>query len=411
MAEVQNDIQGADITIKIVGVGGGGNNVLRRLAQDGFDKKQLLAINTDVRQLKLLEDEGIPCLLVGANITRGRGTGGNVQKAQNAAIGDKDEIAQAIAGSDLVFITSGMGKGVGTGAAPVVAKLAHDMNILTVGMVTLPFDHEGARKMTTAKEGVELMRQNMDALVVVSNDNISKLPEYRHLSVAEGFSMVDEVLRQSIGSIVEMIETTGVVNVDFADVRTIFTQGKTSEAVLGTSTGRTAIEAVQNAIDSPLIDLSVRGARGIIVNITGNSNTALIDVAEANEFLQANTHPDVNNIFGFVINDDMENEVRATVIATDFDPKLLAEMKNQIKPIPFEKQPAKPSLYGDNPPTTTKTLFGNTTATATKPSLFGNATQQPPAPKAPVDVNDVDVPEFMRKRTPAPLFFGDKDKK
>ncbi|MGM9540729.1 cell division protein FtsZ [Anaerovibrio sp.] len=404
MAEVQNGIKGAVITIKIVGIGGGGNNVLRRLAQDGFDRNQLLAINTDVRQLKLLEAEGIPCLLVGAATTRGRGTGGNVEKAQNAAIADKEEIAKAVAGSDLVFLTAGMGKGVGTGAAPVVAKIAHDMGILTVGMVTLPFTHEGSRKMDTAKAGVELLRQNMDALVVVNNDNIEKLPEFRRITVGETFSMVDEVLRQSIGSIVEMIETTGVVNVDFADVKTIFTQGSTSEAIMGTSVGRTALEAVQNAINSPLIEISVRGARGIIVNITGNSSLALDAVREANIFLCENTHPDVNNIFGLVVDESMGSQVRATIIATDFDPKVLLEMKNQIKPIAFTGQePPKPSLYGDKPPVTRGTLFGNTAERKT-----GLGARPQAASKQEAD--DVDVPEFMRRKNPAPLMFGRRDK-
>ncbi len=407
MAEVQNGIKGAVITIKIVGIGGGGNNVLRRLARDGFDRNQLLAINTDVRQLKLLEAEGIPCLLVGAATTRGRGTGGNVEKAQNAAIADKEEIAKAVAGSDLVFLTAGMGKGVGTGAAPVVAKIAHDMGILTVGMVTLPFTHEGSRKMDTAKAGVELLRQNMDALVVVNNDNIEKLPEFRRITVGETFSLVDEVLRQSIGSIVEMIETTGVVNVDFADVKTIFTQGSTSEAIMGTSVGRTALEAVQNAINSPLIEISVRGARGIIVNITGNSSLALDAVREANIFLCENTHPDVNNIFGLVVDESMGNQVRATIIATDFDPKVLLEMKNQIKPIAFTGQePPKPSLYGDKPPVTRGTLFGGTAERKAGGAVLGARPQAAPKQEA----NDVDVPEFMRRKNPAPLMFGRRDK-
>lgn len=402
MAEVQNGIKGAVITIKIVGIGGGGNNVLRRLARDGFDRNQLLAVNTDVRQLKILEDEGIPCLLIGAATTRGRGTGGNVEKAQNAAITDKEEIARAVAGADLVFLTAGMGKGVGTGASPVVAKIAHDMGILTVGMVTLPFTHEGSRKLDTARAGLELLRQNMDALVVVNNDNIEKLPEFRRITVGETFSLVDEVLRQSIGSIVEMIETTGVVNVDFADVKTIFTQGGTSEAIMGTGVGRTALEAVQNAINSPLIEISIQGARGIIVNITGNSSLALEAVREANTFLCENTHPDVNNIFGLVVNEEMANQVQATIIATDFDPNVLLELKNQIKPIAFSGQEApRPSLYGDKPPVTRSTLFG-----AAQSGEQGKKPQ--PAPKQ--EVNDVDVPEFMRKKSSPPLMFGRRNK-
>lgn len=396
MAEIGSAIKGAVITIKIVGIGGGGNNVLRRLAQDGFDKSQLLAINTDVRQLKILEAEGIPCLLIGATTARGRGTGGNVARAQDAAIGDKDEIAKAIAGADLVFLTAGMGKGVGTGAAPVVAKIAHDQHILTVGMVTLPFSHEGSRKMVTAQAGVELLRQNMDALVVVNNDNIEKLPEFRRITVGETFSMVDEVLRRSISSIVEMIETTGVVNVDFADVKTIFMQGDTSEAILGTAVGHTAMEAVQLAISSPLIEISIRGARGIIVNITGDEELPLEAVREANEYLCENTHPDVNNIFGLVVNNEMQGSVRATIIATDFDPKMLAEESSRIKPITFTtKKPAKASLYDGKPPVTQNTLFKTKTSEP-------EAAAQPAAPQEELP----DIPDFMQKRPVSPLRFG-----
>ena len=395
MAEVQNGIKGAVITLKVIGVGGGGNNVLRRLAAGGFNKEQLLAINTDVRQLRALDADGIPCLLIGAASTKGRGTGGNVQKAQNSAIGDKEEIAKAIAGADLVFITAGMGKGVGTGAAPVVAKIAHDMNILTVGMVTLPFSHEGERKMAIAKEGVELLRQHMDALVVVNNDNIEKMPELRRITVGETFSTVDEVLHQSISSIIEMIETTGFINVDFADAKTILTQGDTSEAILGTSVGRTALEAVQNAINSPLIDISIHGARGIIVNITGSGSLSLDSVSEANKFVLENSHPESNNICGLVVDDSMGNQVRATIIATDFDPKVLADMKNNFKPINFQaKEPPKPSLYGEKPP-------------VAKGLLFGGANKQPESQPQP-EIN-VDVPEFMRKK-PVPLIFGGKHK-
>lgn len=335
MSETQDAIQSAYIKIKIIGVGGGGNNILRRLANDGFDKSQLLAVNTDVRQLKLLDAEGIPALLIGTAVTRGRGTGGDVKKGQDAAIEDKEAIAQAVAGADLVFLTAGMGKGVGTGATPVVAKIAHDMGILTVGMVTMPFSHEGERKTTTAQAGVELLRQNMDALVVVNNDNIQRLPEFSHISVGETFLMVDEVLRQSISSIVEMIETTGYVNVDFADVTTIFRQGRDSEAIMGTSMADNALQALKEAINSPLIDTSIKGARGVIFNITSTNKLALEDIAEANMFLCENTHPDVNNIFGLVQDPKLEGKVRATVIATDFDPQVLAEAKSGIAPIQF----------------------------------------------------------------------------
>lgn len=353
MTESNSSIRGAVVTIKIVGVGGGGNNVLARLAEDGMDKSQLVAVNTDVRQLRILDSAGIPAVLIGANMTRGRGTGGDPEKGQSAAISDASQIADAIQGADLVFITAGMGKGVGTGAAPVVAKIAHDMGILTVGMVTLPFSHEGSRKMEVARDGVKLLREHMDALVEVKNDNIQRLPEFRQKSVGESFNMVDDVLRQSISSIVEMIQTTGVINVDFADVTTIFKSGEACDAVMGMGEGPNALEAVKNAISSPLIETSVKGARGLIVNLTGNGKLPLHDVKDANEFLYENTHPDVENIIGLVVDDEMGDNVRATVIATNFDPDVLAEKNSVLKPIQFGKvekpKPIQP-LYVDKRP-------------------------------------------------------------
>lgn len=351
MADNNAGLREAVVTIKIVGIGGGGNNVLRRLAESGMDKSQLLAINTDVRQLRVLDSEGIPAVLIGAQLAKGRGTGGDVEKGQSAAVGDAERIAAALQGTDLVFLTAGMGKGVGTGAAPVVAKIARDLQILTVGMVTLPFSHEGSMRMAVAEAGVKRLRDYMDALVVVRNDNIERLPDFKRISVGEGFGFVDDVLRQSIGSIVEMIQTTGIINVDFADVTTIFRSGSTSEAVMGMGEGKSALEAVQNAISSPLIEESIKGARGLIVNLTGNSTLPLFDVKDANDFLYDNTHPDVDNIIGLVRDDSLDdNTVRATVIATNFDPQVIADQRNSIKPIQFgagtqDKKPAVQPLY------------------------------------------------------------------
>lgn len=337
MADNNTGLKEAVVTIKIVGIGGGGNNVLRRLAESGMDKSQLLAINTDVRQLRILDAMDIPAILIGAPLTKGRGTGGDVEKGQNAAVGDAERIAAALQGTDLVFLTAGMGKGVGTGASPVVAKIARDLQILTVGMVTLPFSHEGAMRMEVAEAGVKRLRDYMDALVVVRNDNIERMPDFRRISVGEGFAFVDDVLRQSIGSIVEMIQTTGIINVDFADVTTVFRSGATSEAVMGMGEGKDALEAVRNAISSPLIEESICGARGLIVNLTGNEKLPLFDVKEANDFLYENTHPEVDNIIGLVKDETLDDKtVRATVIATNFDPEVVAAQRSNIKPIQFD---------------------------------------------------------------------------
>lgn len=378
----KSSIKEAVVTIKIVGVGGGGNNVLMRLAESGVDKSQLLAINTDVRQLRRVDAEGIPALLIGGAITRGRGTGGDPEKGQQAAIADADKIHEAIQGADLVFITAGMGKGVGTGAAPVVAKIAHDMDILTVGMVTMPFSHEGSRKMEVARDGVKLLREHMDALVEVRNDNIQKLPEFRQKSVGESFGMVDDVLRQSIGSIVEMIQETGVINVDFADVTTIFKSGSTCDAIMGMGEGRNVLEAVQDAINSPLVETSIKGARGLIVNITSNSQLPLFDVKEANEFIAENTHADVENICGLVVDESMGTRVRATVIATNFDPGVLADKNSRVKPIQFgnsEKAPEVPPLYPDKKPeAANKADAGESTGEGPEVISFLNRTTQMP---------------------------------
>ncbi|MCR5176425.1 MAG: cell division FtsZ family protein [Anaerovibrio sp.] len=348
MMEASSAITEAVVTIKIVGIGGGGNHVLMRLADSGLDKNQLVAVNTDIHQLREVDAVGIPALLIGSAMTKGRGTGGDPEKGQRAAIADAERIADAINGANLVFITAGMGKGVGTGVAPVVAKIAHDMGILTVGVVTMPFSHEGCRRMEIARDGVKLLREHMDALVEVKNDNIQRLPEFRQKSVGESFGMVDDVLRQSISSIVEMIQNTGIINVDFADVTTIFKSGEDCDVIMGMGTGTNALSAVQAAISSPLIETSVKGARALIVNLTSSSKLPLYDVKEANEFLYDNTHPEVENIIGLVVDDSMGSRVKATVIATNFDPAVVAEKNSKIKPIQFGNKELKnpiPPLY------------------------------------------------------------------
>lgn len=332
MATREIDIKEAIVNIKIFGVGGGGNKVLERLAESQLFNIQLIAVNTDARQLKAVAAKGIDTLLIGEQFTNGLGTGGKAAIGQQAALAAENQLREAMYGADMVFITAAMGGGVGTGAAPVLARIAREMNVLSVGIVTEPFSFEGKRKLSTAQLGIREMQAQMDALLVVKNDNLMKLQNNKKLSMAEAFRLADETLRQSISCIVEIIQTTGVINVDFADAVTIFRQGDSSDAVLGTGEAESAIEAVKAAISNPLVDKPIDGARGMIVNITSGSGIPMFDVGEATQFLYDNSHEDVNIIFGIVNDPAMGDRVRATIVATDFVDSVVFRVQQPVAP-------------------------------------------------------------------------------
>ena len=312
-------IRRAVVKIKVFGVGGGGNNVLKRLAEGGLSDIDLVAVNTDSSALSGLTMNSIRGIQIGANLTHGKGTGGNPELGEQAAKNDAERIRSMMVGADMIFITAAMGGGVGTGAAPIVAKIAKEMGLLTVGVVTVPFKFEGIRKQKRANEGIVKMQSYMDALIVVKNDNLMKLPENKSLSIVDAFHAADSVLKQAIRCVAELILTTGFVNVDFADVTTIFQQSESSDALLGIGRSNiSAVKAVQQAIESPLIDKSLQGARGIILNITGDENLSLYDVNEAASYIFGQTDDDVNIILGAVIDKTMNGMIQATIIATDF---------------------------------------------------------------------------------------------
>lgn len=343
----RENIQGTVVNIKVVGVGGGGNSVLKRIAEGDHPQMELIAINTDRKQLQTLERSGIEVLQIGDNLTRGLGSGGRVSLGQEAAASEETAIKELLTGADLIFITAGMGGGTGTGAAPVVAEFAHAMGILTIGVVTTPFSFEGSRKKKTAAAGVDAMRPFLDALIVIENDKLLELRSTnKHMSLLNAFHMADSVLRQAIRCVSELILTVGVINVDFADVRSIFKQNGNSEALLGIGEGNGAVDAVKMAIESPLIERSVNGARGIILNITGDQTLSLFEVNEATKFVYESTSPDVNIILGTVIDEHLDGKVRATVIATDFmDDEIRTQPKeNKEKAEKKEKVIAAPEL-------------------------------------------------------------------
>ena len=312
-------IKKAIITIKVFGIGGGGNSVLNRLAESNFLDIDLVAVNTNAHDLTQMNMGSIKTIQIGEPVTKGRGTGGNTILGEQAAKIDAERLKNMMFGADMIFVTAGMGGGTGTGAAPVIAKLAKELGILTVGVVTRPFKFEGIRKQRIADEGIIKMQSYMDALITVKNDNLLKLEGKGKMSVVDAFHEADSVLRQAIKCIAELILTTGVVNVDFADVTTIFTQSKSSDALLGIGQSNiSAVKAVQQAINSPLIDKSLKGARGVIFNITGDDTLSLHDVNEAANYIFKQTEDDVNIILGTVVNPNMNGMVQATIIATDF---------------------------------------------------------------------------------------------
>lgn len=326
-------LQRAIVKIKVVGVGGGGNMVLLRMAENNDLGIELVAVNTDAKQLSRLGKAGVRTLQIGKEITKGQGTGAKPELGEEAAKNDEERIRSMLEGTDLVFITAGMGGGAGTGAAPVVAKIASEMGILTIGVVTLPFAFEGKRKLRLANEGIAKMQLCMDALIAVRNENLLKLPENSHMSLIEAFGEADKVLLQAIHCMAEMILTTGVVNVDFADVKSIFRQSKSSDAILGIGqSSKDAVSAVKAAVESPLIEKSLKGARGIILNISGSEGLSMYETNEAAKYINDNTHPDVNVILGVGQDAALGDTIKATIIATDFVNSVVTKVPQVTSP-------------------------------------------------------------------------------
>ena len=353
-AEDEAAIKRAVVKIKVFGIGGGGGSVLNRLAEGKFAETDLVAVNTDSHALSQLNLNSVRKIQIGETLTKGTGTGGVVALGEQAARADAEKIKNTMLGADMIFITAGMGGGVGTGASPVVARLAKELGILTVGVVTVPFKFEGVRKTRIANEGIIKMQSYMDALIVVQNDNLMKLPENRSLTIVDAFHAADSVLKQAIRCVAELILTTGFVNVDFADVTTIFRQSESSDALLGIGRSNiSAVKAVQQAIESPLIDKSLQGARGIILNITGDENLSLYEVNEAASYIFAQTEDDVNIILGTVIDKSMNGMIQATIIATDFVDSLA--LKSPTLSVPKSKVTVSKGFNLDAPQFPNKT--------------------------------------------------------
>lgn len=309
--------QGNLAKIKVVGVGGGGNNAVNRMIEAKLQGVDFVAVNTDKQALdKSMAETKIQ---IGEKLTKGLGAGANPEVGQKAAEESMEEVSNIIAGSDMVFITAGMGGGTGTGAAPHIAKLAKEMGVLTVGVVTKPFTFEGKRRRENAEEGIKLLKQNVDSLVVVPNDKLLQTSE-RTTSVKEAFNKADEVLRLGVQGISDLICEEGLINLDFADVKSIMQDKGIAHMGVGNGKGDNRVEeAVKSAIESPLLETSINGAKAILLNVCGGDDLTMLEVNQAAEIIEQAADRDASIIFGFSSKEEMEGELRITVIATGFE--------------------------------------------------------------------------------------------
>lgn len=311
-------------TIKVIGVGGGGTNAVNRMVDSGIRGVEFVAVNTDRQALVL--SKAASKIQIGEKITRGLGAGANPDIGAQAAEESKAEITEALRGADMVFVTAGMGGGTGTGAAPIVAACAKEMGILTIGVVTKPFTFEGRKRLSQADRGIESLKSKVDTLVVIPNDKLLQVID-RKTSIVEAFKMADDVLRQGVQGISDLIAVPGLVNLDFADVKTIMLNTGMAHMGIGRASGESrAEEAAKQAVQSPMLETSIEGARGVIINITGGTNLGLHEVNTAAELVQRSVDPEANIIFGAVIDETLEEDIVITVIATGFE----EEEKNKL---------------------------------------------------------------------------------
>ena len=303
--------------IKVIGVGGGGNNAVNRMVDNQIKGVQFLAVNTENQVLELSKAD--VTIQIGEKVTKGLGAGANPQIGEEAAQESREEITKALEGADMVFVTAGMGGGTGTGAAPIVAECAKEVGALTVGVVTKPFAFEGKRRRAAAEKGIEFLTQKVDTIIVIPNDKLLQVVD-KKCSVSDAFSKADEVLRQGIKGISDLIQIPGLINLDFADVKTIMTNQGEALMGIGEGTGENrAADAAKMAINSPLLETSIDGAKGILLNISGSSELGIFEVNEAAQIISDAADPDANIIFGSVIDESLGDKVQITVVATGFN--------------------------------------------------------------------------------------------
>ena len=367
---------GTPADIKVIGVGGGGGNAVNRMIKAGLAGVEFWAMNTDVHVLEMSLAENK--IRIGSKLTNGLGAGGNPEKGEKSAEETRDEIVNAIGKADMVFVTAGMGGGTGTGAAPVVARIAKELGALTIGVVTKPFSFEGKKRMNQALQGLEKLKETVDALIVIPNDKLLEVVD-RRTTMREAFQVVDEVLLRGVQGISDIITVPGMINVDFADVRSVMESSGSALMGIGRGTGEgRALEAAKSAINSPLLETSINGASGIIMNVTGGPDMTLYEVTDAAQVIHDAVSEDATVHFGAVIDDRIQGEIQITVIATGFELK-----KNEVDK--FNQQEEEKTLGALD-------LFG--TGIGANPA----STSQKVSKAASEFANNIlDIPEFLKK--------------
>ncbi len=338
-----------NVNIKVIGVGGGGNNAVNRMIFSNLRGVEFIAINTDVQSLE--SSSATKKLVIGNKVTKGHGAGAFPETGKLAAEENLEEIKELLFGADMVFITAGMGGGTGTGAAPVVAKVAHDMGILTVAIVTKPFSFEGKKRMLQAEAGIENLRQYVDSLIIIPNDRLNQISEVR-LSLAKAFEMVDDVLRRGVQSISELINVPGFINLDFADVTSVMQEAGLAHMGTGIADGPEKAElAAKAAISSPLLETSIKGAKGILISIKASPDIGLDEITQASTLIAEEAHPDANIIWGAAFDPELNDEMRVTIIATGFESgkkNIFAETV-KAEPVSEIKEPTPEAVAAKKP--------------------------------------------------------------
>ena len=368
--------------IKVIGVGGGGSNAVNRMIDEGIQGVEFIVANTDAQALKHAKTTSR--VRLGDKLTRGLGAGGDPEVGRKAAEESADELYKVMQGADMVFVTAGMGGGTGTGAAPVVAQIAKESGALTIGVVTRPFTFEGGRRLSSAEAGIGKFKEHADTLIAIPNDRLLQIADKR-ASLQDAFRLADDVLHQGIQGISELITIPGLINLDFADVRAIMSEGGAALMAVGTGTGdERAKKAAEDAISSKLLDITIDGARGVLFNVTGGPNMTLFEVNQAAAIIRETAHPDVNLIFGAVIDPNMGDDIRVTVIATGFE-------RSSMPRRALERQPRTESKRTETP-----SYMRPTESVSVQADVQSGEAKQASLP--PVNKDDLDIPTFLRNR-------------
>ncbi len=369
--------------IKVVGVGGGGCNAVNRMIEEGLSGIEFISVNTDAQAL--LFSKAKVRVRIGDKSTRGLGAGGDPKKGRAAAEESAEELYEVLKGSDMVFVTAGLGGGTGTGAAPVIAQIAKEIGALTIGVVTRPFTFEGTHRSKSAEEGAMALKEHADTLIIIPNDRLLQIVDKR-AGLQDAFKVADDVLHQGIQGISELITVPGLINLDFADVRTIMSEGGAALMAVGEASGEDrAVKAAEMAISNQLLDVTIDGARGILFNVTGGGSLKLFEVNQAAAIIKETAHPDVNLIFGAVIDENMGDRLRITVIATGFEGNSMQTS--------MEKSEARQNLYAQQRPL--PSIGERENAEETPDRRHPADTYEFPTR---INTDDLDVPAFLRKR-------------